>query len=141
MCVCELQYGKPVTVAVSSNVFTSKKNNVSIGSASRGTEMATVSWAIPSLSETFTAVSTYPTVIAANKSLVKCAYYYLTRTHHHILIEICILIIHTTRCDETDPHVHVCYDPDSSSLSWITIGRTLLYLIDVTTCYLHHLGL
>ena len=56
--MCELQYDKPVAVAVSSNVFTSKKNNVSIGSAPRGTEIPTVSWASPSLSETFTAVST-----------------------------------------------------------------------------------
>ena len=56
--VCEFQYDKPVAVAVSSNVFTSKKNNVSIGSAPRGTEIPTVSWASPSLSETLTAVST-----------------------------------------------------------------------------------
>ena len=58
VCVCELQYDKPVAVAVSSNVFTSKKNNISIGSASGGTEIATVSRATPSLSETFIAVST-----------------------------------------------------------------------------------
>ena len=56
--MCELQYGKPAAVAVSSNVFTSKKNIISIGSASGGTEIPTVSWATPSLSETFTAVST-----------------------------------------------------------------------------------
>ena len=56
-CVCELQYDEPVAVAVSS-VFTSKKNNVSIGPASGGIEIATVSWATSSLSETLTAVST-----------------------------------------------------------------------------------
>ena len=46
-------------------VFTIKEKDVSIEMFSGGTEIPTLSWAIPSLSETFTAVSTKPTVIAA----------------------------------------------------------------------------
>ena len=56
MCVTKLwsKTGRPV--AVPSDVFTNKKKEVSIGSAPGGIEIATVSWAIPSLSRTVTAV-------------------------------------------------------------------------------------
>ena len=46
-------------------VFTSKEKEVSIEMFSGGIEIPTVSWAISSLSEIFTAVLTKPTVIAA----------------------------------------------------------------------------
>ena len=59
---------KPAAVADPSTVLTSKKNDVSIGSAPGGTEMATVSVATPSLSKTVTFVSTKPTVIPAERN-------------------------------------------------------------------------
>ena len=49
-------HGKPATTDDPSIVFTSKINDVSIGSAPGGIDIATVSWATPSLSEAFTGV-------------------------------------------------------------------------------------
>ena len=56
---------KPEAVAVPSFVFTSKKREVSIVTDGLGTMIATVSSATPALSMRDTAVSTYPTMIAA----------------------------------------------------------------------------
>ena len=49
-------YGKPV--AAPFTVFTSKENDVSIGTAPGGIEIATVNWATSSFSRTLTAVWT-----------------------------------------------------------------------------------
>ena len=49
---------KPAAVAVPSFVFTSKVKEVSIATPWGSSEIATVSWATPSLSKTDTAVST-----------------------------------------------------------------------------------